>query len=106
MPLVDELHCLRNENTALRAQLAEQSARIEEMLQDPLIYKEALHYLTVAVEHVEALTTPKADMPKLLAKKLAYLMTGQIPRIAMRVEAADRDAMYYRFAFISLGGLK
>lgn len=103
MPLVDELHALRNENSALRLALAEQSVRIDEMLQHEPTMRHSLRYLTVAVEHVETIVhRDPAAMRSLLTKKLTYLMAGEVGRIAHRVEAVDKDTSYYRFAFISL----
>lgn len=106
MPLVNELHALRNENEALRRQLAEQSVRIDEMLSANLpTVKDSLRYMTVAVEHLDTITA-RERLPDLLSKQLARLLIQEVPRIAQRVEAADSDTSYYRFAFISLGGIR
>ena len=108
MPLVNELYALRNENEALRRQLAEQSVRIDEMLQANLpTVKDSLRYMTVAVEHFDIIAA-REQLFDLLSKQLAHLLVREVPRIAQRVEAADSPshASYYRFAFISLGGVK
>lgn len=109
MSLVDELHALRNENAVLRAQIAEQSVRIDEMLEQPMTHglKTNLRWASVTVDHMEMLMhANQGRVPLLLADRLSKILVAEIPRIAQRVEAFDKDSLAYHFAFISLGGIK
>lgn len=101
MPLV----ALLNENAVLRHQLAEQSARIDMMLQESPVARFSLKYVSVSIEHRELLLG-RDKLPGLLAQRLAEALVAEAPSIAQRVEGAYKDLLHYRFAFVSLGGVK
>lgn len=101
MPLVDELHRLRNENRVLRSQMEEQAVRIDEMLTSSLPPRSYTRlHAVLRFEDVIGLGQDRRAIAKKLADDFAFQIIDEMlvhSRVALSVTAKDTETSFTAF---------
>lgn len=103
MPLVEENRALHKEVAILKAALAEQNVKWDEMIERN--QRPAVHYIDVAISPLQRITMSPEEGRHVLAQELARNMLGEIQKMAFRVEPSMESLgeLTYRFAFLKVG---
>lgn len=98
MPLVDELHKLRNENAILRGSLNEQAVRMDQLISAGTA-KPA--WVTVKISPVELALRSESGQANYLRSELLRGVEAVLPELAVKVVSMD-DMVVYHLPFLAL----
>lgn len=100
MPLVDEVHKLRNENAVLRKLLDNQAVRMDDILMSGGV---APAWVTVTIPHMALFLRSAEEGAKYVEAEFARAIVAAVPSMMYKTEAINTplDSVRYSVAFLA-----